>query len=200
MRHVFPMQNVTNFAKNFCLPCCPARKRRVPQRRSIYVGILKLFSGITANLNAVTERYVFEPCAVGASFMKTLVPSDGGSIRRMPFKVARFADATNLALISIDSHGNIEFANPSACRLFGYSRSEMIGQSITIIIPERMRGAHMTGLQKASEGHRLNLGGKSVEVSALRKDGSEFPIEITLSVWRDKQGFCAGAVITDISE
>jgi len=118
----------------------------------------------------------------------------------MPFKVARFADATNLALISIDSHGNIEFANPSACRLFGYSRSEMIGQSITIIIPERMRGAHMTGLQKASEGHRLNLGGKSVEVSALRKDGSEFPIEITLSVWRDKQGFCAGAVITDISE
>ncbi len=118
----------------------------------------------------------------------------------MPFKVARFADATNLALISIDSRGNIEFANPSACRLFGYSRSEMIGQPITIIIPERMRGAHMAGLQNASEGHRLNLAGKTVEVSALKRDGSEVPIEITLSVWRDKQGFCAGAVITDISE
>ena len=61
----------------------------------------------------------------------------------MPFTVVKFAEATKLSLISIDSHGDIEFVNPSACALFGYTKGEMIGKPITIIIPERMRGAHM---------------------------------------------------------
>lgn len=114
--------------------------------------------------------------------------------------IAQFAKATTLSLLSIDSKGYIEFANPSACRLFGYEQREMVGQPITIIIPERMRGAHTAGLQRVAGGQALHLGGRPVEVSALKKDGTEFPIEITLSVWSGKQGFCAGAVITDISD
>lgn len=112
----------------------------------------------------------------------------------------RFADATNLSLISIGSSGYIEFVNPSACALFGYDRDEMLGQPITIIIPERMRGAHSAGLARVAGGAKPNLGGKTVEVSAIRKDGTEFPIEITLSIWEGEDGFCAGAIITDISE
>lgn len=127
-------------------------------------------------------------------------PSSGRSERRMSFAVAKFAEATKMALISIDSHGNIEFVNSAACSLFGYTLDEMIGRSITIIVPQRLRGAHVAGLQRASQGHAPNLGGKAVEVSALKKDGTEFPIEITLSTWESKQGFCAGAVITDITE
>lgn len=114
--------------------------------------------------------------------------------------VAKFAEATNLSLISIDSKGDIEFVNPSACALFGYRKSEMIGRPITIIVPERMRGAHMAGLARVAAGEKPNLGGKTVEVSAVKKDGSEFPIEITLSIWEGKGGLCAGAVIKDISE
>jgi diguanylate cyclase (GGDEF)-like protein/PAS domain S-box-containing protein len=113
---------------------------------------------------------------------------------------ARFAEATNLSLISVDSEGNIEFVNASACSLFGYDRNEMMGQPITIIIPERMRGAHISGLARVAAGEKPNLGGKTVEVFALKKDGSEFPIEITLSVWEGKGGLNAGAVIKDISE
>ncbi len=120
--------------------------------------------------------------------------------RQLAFTVANFAQATNLSLVSIDSRGDIEFVNPSACKLFGYTQSEMIGQPIMIIIPERMRGAHMAGLQRAAGGQAPHLGGRPVEVSALKKDGTEFPIEITVSVWNGKQGFCAGAVITDISD
>lgn len=113
---------------------------------------------------------------------------------------ARFAEATNLSLISIDSDGFIEFVNPSACSLFGHERDEMLGQPITIIIPERMRGAHTAGLARVAAGEKPNLGGKTVEVSAMKKDGSEFPIEITLSIWEGRRGLCAGAVIKDISE
>ncbi|MBX4862788.1 EAL domain-containing protein [Rhizobium sophorae] len=120
--------------------------------------------------------------------------------RQLALTVAKFAEATNLSLVSIDSRGDIEFVNPSACKLFGYTRSEMIGQPIMIIIPERMRGAHMAGLQRVAGGQAPHLGGRPVEVCALKKDGTEFPIEITLSVWNGKRGFCAGAVITDISD
>ncbi|WP_234894730.1 EAL domain-containing protein [Agrobacterium vitis] len=120
--------------------------------------------------------------------------------RHLAFTVAQFAEATNLSLVSIDSKGNIEFVNPSACKLFGYTQPEMIGQPIMIIIPERMRGAHMAGLQRVAGGQAPHFGGRPVEVCALKKDGTEFPIEITLSVWSGKQGFCAGAVITDISD
>ncbi|GAK69477.1 putative signaling protein [Agrobacterium rubi TR3 = NBRC 13261] len=120
--------------------------------------------------------------------------------RQVAFTIAQFAKATNLSLLSIDSKGDIEFANPSACKLFGYEQSEMIGQPIMIIIPERLRGAHMAGLQRVAGGQAPHLGGRPVEVSALKKDGTEFPIEITLSVWSGKRGFCAGAIITDISD
>jgi diguanylate cyclase (GGDEF)-like protein/PAS domain S-box-containing protein len=112
----------------------------------------------------------------------------------------QFAEATNLSLISIDRYGDIEFVNRSACLLFGYAKEEMLGRPITIIIPERMRSAHMAGLARAASGERPNLGGKSVEVPAVKKDGTEFPIEITLSVWEGRTGFCAGAIIKDISE
>ncbi|CAN7629705.1 putative bifunctional diguanylate cyclase/phosphodiesterase [Neorhizobium sp. LjRoot104] len=122
------------------------------------------------------------------------------SDRTLALIAAKFAEATRLSLISIDNRGNIEFINPAACLLFGYTQAEMIGQPITIIIPERMRGAHTAGLQKAAEGNAPHLGGRPVEVFALKKNGAEFPIEITLSTWQGPRGFCAGAVITDISE
>ncbi|MGZ2385412.1 putative bifunctional diguanylate cyclase/phosphodiesterase [Rhizobium brockwellii] len=104
------------------------------------------------------------------------------------------------SLISVDRHGHIEFVNRAACLLFGYTKEEMLGRPITIIVPERMRSAHMAGLARAAYGETPNLGGKSVEVPAVKKDGTEFPIEITLSVWRGHNGFCAGAIIKDISE
>jgi diguanylate cyclase (GGDEF)-like protein/PAS domain S-box-containing protein len=113
---------------------------------------------------------------------------------------ANFTNATNLALISIDAEGTIEFVNPAAACLFGYKMKEMIGSPIAIIIPERMRGSHSSGLARVASGHQPNLGGKSVEVFARKSDGSEFPIEITLSIWSDERGVCAGAVIKDISE
>lgn len=113
---------------------------------------------------------------------------------------ANFAEATKLAILAINRDGDIVYANPSVLALFGYAREEMIGQPVAMIIPERLRSAHNNGFARAVGGADLNLGGRTVEVPALRRNDVEFPIEITLSVWHTDAGMFAGAIITDITE
>lgn len=105
-----------------------------------------------------------------------------------------------MAILAIDYDGDIAYANPAMLSIFGYEREDMIGHPVAMIIPERLRAAHTKGFARAAGGAKLNLGGRTVEVSALRRDGTEFPIEITLSVWREESGMYAGAIITDITE
>jgi diguanylate cyclase (GGDEF)-like protein/PAS domain S-box-containing protein len=111
-----------------------------------------------------------------------------------------FAAAMNLALIVVDSRGDIRFANAAFCAMFGYEAERVHGRPITMIIPERMRGAHTAGMANAAAGAKPGLAGKPVEVFALKSDGTEFPIEITLSMWTSEGEFWAGATIRDISE
>jgi diguanylate cyclase (GGDEF)-like protein/PAS domain S-box-containing protein len=111
-----------------------------------------------------------------------------------------FANATKLTLVSVDARGKIRFVNPAAADLFGYELREMIGEAVEMIIPERLRRAHASGFARAVAGKKLNLSGKPFEVYGRRKDGSEFPMELTLCAWHDNRGMGAAAVIRDISE
>lgn len=113
---------------------------------------------------------------------------------------AKFADSTDLSLITADPKGRIEFVNQAALDMFGYERDEMIGNPLDLIVPERFRAAHNAGFARVISGGNSNLRGKTVEISARQKDGVEFPIELALSIWRDEQGVGVGAIIKDISE
>ena len=113
---------------------------------------------------------------------------------------ASFANSTDLSMITVDPNGRIEFVNQAVLDMFGFSRDEMIGRSIEMIVPERFRAAHNAGLARVASGGQSKLKGKTVEVSACHKDGSEFPIEIALSVWHDERGIGMGAIIKDISD
>ncbi|CDN54489.1 Diguanylate cyclase/phosphodiesterase with PAS/PAC sensor(S) [Neorhizobium galegae bv. officinalis bv. officinalis str. HAMBI 1141] len=113
---------------------------------------------------------------------------------------ANFANATDLSLVTVDPTGRIEFVNQAALDMFGFGREEMIGGSLDIIVPERFRAAHNAGLARVAAGGNSKLKGKTVEVSARRKDGTEFPIEMALSIWHDQRGVGVGAIIKDISE
>ena len=111
-----------------------------------------------------------------------------------------FAEATELSIITIGGTGFIESVNRSATELFGYSREEMIERPVDIIIPEPMRGAHRAGLSRIAAGGASKLTRQTMEVMAVRRDGSEFPVEMSLSVWTDALGVGIGAIIRDISE
>lgn len=111
-----------------------------------------------------------------------------------------FANAASLALIATASDGTIRFVNAAAAKLFEYEPEEMVGRSIDLIVPPAMRGAHNRGMARVAAGGETKLVGTTVEVNACRRDGSEFPIEISLSVWKEGDGVGMGAIIRDISE
>jgi PAS domain S-box-containing protein len=126
-------------------------------------------------------------------------PGRNMNLPNSPRLADEFAKAMHLALIVADRSGTIRFANPAFCDMFGYLPENIIGQPLTRIIPERMRGAHTAGMSNVAGGSTPGLAGRAVEVSAIKSDGSEFPIEITLATWSEQGQFWAGGTIRDIS-
>jgi len=104
------------------------------------------------------------------------------------------------AIISADAEGRIRSWNSAATALFGFPEAEMLGHPIEAIIPERYRDSHQAGIHRVSSGGPSHVIGKTVELSALRKDGTEFPVELSLATWLlDEQRYYTG-IIRDISE
>jgi PAS domain S-box-containing protein len=104
------------------------------------------------------------------------------------------------AIISADVSGDIRSWNRAATALFGYSAPEAIGQPLELIIPTQHHQAHQEGIRRVSSGGQSRVIGKTVELSAIRKGGIEFPIELSLATWfLDDDRYYTG-IIRDISE
>jgi len=105
------------------------------------------------------------------------------------------------AYVAMDQEGIISDWNPQAERIFGWSRQEAVGKSLSVmIIPERMRTAHLQGLVHylhTGEGPILN---RRIEMQALRRGGEEFPVELTISTMRIEENVIFSAFIHDISD
>jgi PAS domain S-box-containing protein len=104
------------------------------------------------------------------------------------------------AIISGDAEGKIRSWNSAATALFGFTEAEVIGRPIELIIPERYRASHEEGIRRVSAGGESHVIGKTVELAALRMDGREFPVELSLATWfLDDNRYYTG-IIRDISE
>ncbi len=103
------------------------------------------------------------------------------------------------AIITADSKGVIVFANDSAIRIFGYSRDELIGNPVTILMPEHLRERHIAGFERFLNTGKAQLIGNTYETTGKRKDGAEFPVELSLSTWKMKGKIYFTGMIRDIS-
>jgi PAS domain S-box-containing protein len=111
----------------------------------------------------------------------------------------KIVEAAPCAMVMIDSSGRIVLANPQTESMFGYSRTELIGNSLEILLPERLREAHAGHRKVFSSGPSIRQMGVGRDLTARRKDGSEFPVEIGLNpVPGDQEGLVLAAV-TDIT-
>jgi PAS domain S-box-containing protein len=104
------------------------------------------------------------------------------------------------AVIGVDETGQIKLVNSRTQAVFGYSRDELIGERIEMLVPERVRGSHVGHRDRYFESPRTRPMGAGLDLCARRKDGSEFPCEISLSTVASDQGMMALAAIRDITE
>jgi len=103
------------------------------------------------------------------------------------------------AIITGSGDGRIVGWNPAAERLFGHTEAEILGKPISELMPERFRDRHAERLAMVKAGEPVRLIGKMSEFVGLRKDGSEFPLELSMSQWQTAQGQFFNAIIRDIS-
>lgn len=104
------------------------------------------------------------------------------------------------AIILADEAGRIVMANVQTQKLFGYSDGELIGQSIEILLPERLRFQHRGHRARyARTGVYRDMGART-DLVARRKDGSEFPVDVSLGVLARDQGKLTVSAVRDISE
>jgi diguanylate cyclase (GGDEF)-like protein/PAS domain S-box-containing protein len=112
----------------------------------------------------------------------------------------QIVDVTSDAILCVDGGGTITFWNSAAEQMFGYSCVQAIGRTLDIILPPIHADAHHRGFSRASAGGRTTLVGKSVELTAKRSDGSEFPIELSLARWGSSEGgYNFAGIIRDAS-
>lgn len=103
-------------------------------------------------------------------------------------------------IIIVNADGQIVLANEQAERLFGYEREDLMGQRIEALLPERFRSRHVAHRARYFETPVTRPMGTGYELLAQRKDGTEFPVEISLSPLQTEEGLLITSVIRDISE
>ena len=122
-------------------------------------------------------------------------------MRSTPPELARSAlDAAPDAMLIIDTSGAIRYANRQVTALFQYDHNDLIGQSIERLMPERFRVRHVHHRDSFFENMRLRPMGQGLELFAQRADGSEFPVEISLSPIDGADRMLVAAAIRDVTE
>ncbi|HWI55866.1 MAG TPA: PAS domain S-box protein, partial [Bacillota bacterium] len=101
---------------------------------------------------------------------------------------AAFLEAAPDAIVVVDRAGRITMVNGLAERMFGYERQEMLAQWVAMLVPERFRQGHVRPRQQYLAVPRTRSRGAGQALTGLKKDGAEFPIEISLSSLRTDQG------------
>ncbi|MGO9515006.1 MAG: ATP-binding protein [Steroidobacteraceae bacterium] len=122
-------------------------------------------------------------------------------MRNAPPDLARSAlDAAPDAMIIIDAFGVIRFANRQVSALFGYEHDEIIGESVETLLPERFRARHVAHRVRYVGNVRARPMGAGLELFGRRRNGAEFPVEISLSPVEDADRTLVAAAIRDVTD
>jgi PAS domain S-box-containing protein len=122
------------------------------------------------------------------------------SLRRSEATSRAFLESASESIVVADAGGRIVLVNARTEKMFGYARAELIGQAVEALIPGRLRERHVAHRGTYMAAPRTRSMGQGLDLAGLKKDGTEFPVEVSLSYVETGEGIRAIAFVTDISE
>ena len=122
------------------------------------------------------------------------------SLKKSEQRFRAVAESAVDGIVTTDVDGNILFYNESLSKIFGYSRDELIGENLTILMPDRFKDDYLKGLKIYKESGEHRRLGRTLKTKGIRKDGTEFSFEMSLSAWKSSGKIFFTSIIRDITE
>lgn len=122
------------------------------------------------------------------------------ALRRSETQASAILEAASEGIVVVNAAGTIIAVNRQTETMFGYARSELLGRPLEMLLPERLRDKHVAHRTDYARDPRVRRMGQGLDLTARRHDGSEFPVEISLSYVETDEGPRAMAFVTDITE
>lgn len=121
------------------------------------------------------------------------------TLRQSEEKFRAVAESAIDAIITTDSNGIISYFNQSLLELFGYTEAELKGKPVSLLVPENHKNGHISGMKSFKTG-KLRRTGRTSRAIGLKKDGTQFPCEMSLSIWKSGNDTFFTSIIRDLTE
>jgi two-component system, sensor histidine kinase and response regulator len=123
------------------------------------------------------------------------------ALRKSEARTRAIVETTPDAIITMTTDGLVNSFNPAAERIFGYAAGEVVGQPLRMLMPERFKGLHEEGFRRYLAGGEAHVVDKGpVELAGIRKDGTEFPLELSLGEMREEDDILFTGIVRDVTE